>query len=179
MPWLMISGWGMSTDALGALARPGDRLATWDQASAPTAPSWVMGWSLGGVVAAGLIDHPNVLGVVTLCTPVHFQSQVDSRFFKRLSRSVERDAPAALAGFADWLLPDAPVEWRRTQSLSQGLERLWDSDLRGVSGLHRLVAQSDPLFHSDDANAIPGDHQLPYTQPALIREHLDRIAHAV
>lgn len=184
MPWLMVSGWGVSATSLARLAKGSDQCVEWHQAQPPTQPSWVFGWSLGGVVASDWLEHPNVLGLVTLGTPGQFSAQVNASLVKRLSRRVSRDPDTALQGFFDWLLPTARGAWQQPLSLQDGLDRLIHSECRDrwdqsdKPQLH-LRGVDDPLFTSEFHKAIPGDHQIPFVYPVALRHQLETFAREV
>ena len=178
----MVSGWGVSRQALSGLATEQDQVIEWHAAAPPSEPCWVFGWSLGGVVASQWLAHPNVKGLVTLGTPDEFSSQVNPVMFRRLRQRVERDSPSALAGFYQWLLPDASPDWHDTHGLLPGLDCLetshcqaqWSSSDRPQLHLRGL---SDPLYHSATKGQIEGDHQVPFLEPDRLRQRMDAFVH--
>ena len=175
MRWQLIGGWGVEASVLADLARPGDACVNWHQAQPPAQPSWVLGWSLGGVVASDWLAHPNVLGVMTLCTPAHFNEQVDMRTFARLRKAIQRDPKVALDRFADWLLPSTPKEYLNPYQLLAGLDRLSTSHCAAQWRLsdkpqRHWIGADDPLFQDSEQTALNGDHQIPMTHAAQIRQ---------
>lgn len=181
MPWQIVGGWGVHADALCALAGDNDQVVAWHQAQPPDQPSWVLGWSLGGVVATHYLDHPNVLGLMTLNTPGHFSQQVDMRLFARLQRRVQRDPAAAMQGFCDWLLPTVSRTWIDLQSLEPGLERLASSH----AALHwqasrkpceHWAGRHDPLFQDSSQTLLEASHELPFSHAEQVRQRMREFA---
>lgn len=185
---ILISGWGVSPSSMQCLARTDDSCVRWSDPIDFGAPVVLVGWSLGGVVATELSDHPEVKALITLCTPGHFQAQVNTKLFARLQRNLAKDPQSTLSGFFDWLLPDADRQWMEPIELNSGLERLWNSHCApqwstlGKPHLN-IVADKDPLFQADSAGSLPvqmsGDHQLPYREVAAVRALLDEFTDAL
>ena len=185
---ILISGWGVSPSSMQPLARAGDTCVRWNDSIEFDDSVVLVGWSLGGVVATELSCHPEVKGLITLCTPGHFQAQVNMKLFARLKRNLAIDPQSTLGGFFDWLLPDADRKWMEPIELDAGLDRLFDSDCAsqwatlGKPNLN-VVADTDPLFQVDSAGSstikIKGDHQLPYRKVNAVRLLLDEFTHAL
>ena len=185
---ILISGWGVSPSSMQSLARAGDTCVRWNDSIDFDEPVVLVGWSLGGVVATELSHYPEVKGLITLCTPGHFQAQVNMKLFARLKRNLAKDPQSTLAGFFDWLLPDADRQWMEPVELDAGLERLLDSHCASQwSTLDKphlnVVANTDPLFQADSTGSPPmqmkGDHQLPYREVDAVRSLLDEFTHAL
>jgi esterase/lipase len=185
---ILISGWGVSPSAMQGLARAEDACVRWNDPIEFDEPVVLVGWSLGGVVASELARESAVKGLVTLCTPGHFQSQVNMRLFARLKRNLAKDPQSTLGGFYDWLLPEADRQWMEPIELNSGLDRLCESHCAsqwsalGVPHLN-LVADQDPLFQADSAVSpsinVRGDHQLPYREVAAVRALVDEFTDAL
>ena len=185
---ILISGWGVSPSAMQSLARTGDICVRWNDSIEFDDPVVLVGWSLGGVVATELSHHAEVKGLITLCTPGHFQAQVNMKLFARLKRNLAKDPQSTLGGFFDWLLPDADRQWMEPIELDAGLERLLESHCAahwstlGKPHLN-VVADKDPLFQADSVASpsihVRGDHQLPYCEVDAVRALLDEFTHAL
>ena len=185
---ILISGWGVSPSSMQSLASAGDTCVRWNDSIEFDDPVVLVGWSLGGVVATELSHRPEVKGLITLCTPGHFQAQVNMKLFARLKRNLAKDPQSTLGGFFDWLLPDADRQWMEPIELDAGLERLLESHCAahwstlGKPHLN-VVADKDPLFQADSAVSpsirVRGDHQLPYREVDAVRALLDEFTHAL
>ncbi|MGB0958450.1 MAG: alpha/beta fold hydrolase [Litorivicinus sp.] len=177
----VIGGWGFRADLLSHLgpAQP------WHAELHLDAPTLLIGWSLGGVVATELLDHPEVVAVVTLATPGDFAAQVDPRFFNRLARSVAHDSEAALARFHPWIVGE-PFDPRRVDDhqLLGGLTRLRDSRCadawaRSATPQLHLVGQDDVLFRDPDQQPVTGGHGFAWQQAERTAALIDEFADAL
>lgn len=185
-----------------ALATPGalDRLAAAMAEALPRDALWV-GWSLGGLLAAALLDHlPPPRGLVLLgCAPRFTAGPVSPAELASFQRAFQRDPHATWRHFLRHQLSGEPgprQAHRRLRdllgetpragqaTLAAGLDQLASLDISATLAapscpIRRLRGTRDPLLPAplaDEMLLAEAGHCPHLSHPAVLVQHLEGLA---